>query len=265
MQARTVSVRGDLFQTEIFEAGAGDPLLYLHGVGGFLPDEPFLAKLAERHHVIAPLLPGMGDSTGSEHLLDIHDLIYYELDLLDALNLRGMPLIGHSLGGMIAAELGAVQPERFSALVLIAPLGLWNADYPVADFFSMTPKELALATYHDPESPAAQAAGKAPEGNEAYIAFMLERAKSLATAAKYLWPIPHRGLDKRLHRISSPTLLVWGESDGIVPPRYAEDFRAVIPHTSAVIIPEAGHRPQLEQPARLADAILDFLPAAGSS
>ena len=59
--------------------------------------------------------------------------------------------------------------------------------------------------------------------------FMLERAKSLATTAKYVWPIPNRGLGKRLHRVSAPTLLVWGERDGMVPPAYAEDFRKRCP------------------------------------
>src|SRR5579875_1151834 len=259
MQERTITVRGSAFETQIFEAGSGAPLLFLHGVSDIGPSEPFLERLAERHRVIAPRLPGFGESTGSEQLLDIHDLIYYELDLLDALGLHGVPLIGHSLGGMIAAELAAVQPERFSALVLIAPLGLWNPAYPVADFFSMSPAEVAAATYHNPSSPAAQAAGARPEDNEAYIAFMLDRAKSLATAAKYLWPIPNRGLNKRLHRVSAPTLLIWGESDGIVPPRYAEDFRAALPQARTEIIAEAGHIPQFEQPERVAQVVEAFL------
>ncbi len=257
MDARKVVF--DAFQTQIFEAGSGSPLLFLHGVSDIGPSEPFLERLAERHHVIAPRLPGFGESSGSEQLLDIHDLIYYELDLLDALGLRGIPLIGHSLGGMIAAELAAVQPARFSALVLLAPLGLWNPAYPVADFFSMSPAEVAVATYHDASSPAAQAAGARPEDNEAYIAFMLERAKSLATAAKYLWPIPNRGLNKRLHRIAAPTLLIWGESDGIVPPQYAGDFKAGIPQARVQIIPQAGHLPQFEQTDRAAETIEAFL------
>lgn len=261
MQERSVSVRGGMFETEVLEGGEGPPLLFLHGVAGVQAGDPFLSRLAERHRVIAPRMPGFGGSGGTEHLLDLYDLLYYELDLLDALDLRGLPIVGHSLGGMVAAELAAVQPERFSAVALIAPLGLWNAQYPVADFFSMAPAEIAAATYHDAESPTAQAAGRAPEENEAYITFMVERAKSLATAAKYLWPIPNRGLDRRLHRIGAPTLLVWGESDGIVPPRYAEDFRAGIPRAEIEILRETGHLPQVEAPERLAETIERFLAA----
>jgi pimeloyl-ACP methyl ester carboxylesterase len=259
MESRTISVRGGMFETEVFEIGGGPPLLFLHGVADLPINEQLLARLGERYRVIAPRMPGFGDSTGSEHLLDIHDLIYYELDLLDMLELRGLPIIGHSVGAMVAAELAAVQPERVSALALMAPFGLWNPAYPVADFFSMTPRDVALATYHDADSPVAQAAAKAPEDNEAYIEFMLDRAKSLATAAKYLWPIPNRGLNKRLHRISAPTLLIWGESDRIVPLDYAKDFQAAIRDARIEIIPASGHLPQVEQPAALTQAILGFL------
>lgn len=262
MQERKVAVRGGMFETEVIEDGNGPPLLYLHGVNGVQPGDPFLARLARQHRVIAPRMPGFGESTGTEQLNDLHDLIYYELDLLDALNLRGLPVIGHSLGGMIAAELAAVQPDRVSALTLIAPMGLWNPAHPVADFFSMAPTALAAATYHDPASPIAQAAGRPPEDNEAYIAFMLDRAKSLATAAKYLWPIPNRGLNRRAHRITAPTLLVWGESDRIVPPQYAEDFQATIADTRVETIAEAGHLPQVEQPDALAEVVLGFVGAA---
>jgi pimeloyl-ACP methyl ester carboxylesterase len=259
MHMRKVAVRGGMFETELIEDGQGQPLLFLHGVQGVQPGDPLITRLAERYHVIAPRLPGFGESSGSENLNDLHDLIYYELDLLDTLGLRDIPVIGHSLGGMVAAELAAVQPERISKLVLIAPMGLWNPSYPVADFFAMSPKALAAATYHDPDSTVAQMASRPPEDNEAYIAFMLERAKSLATAAKYLWPIPNRGLNRRLHRVTAPTLLVWGESDRIVPPQYAQDFQAAIGNATVATIPAAGHLPQIEQPDRLAEQVLAFL------
>jgi pimeloyl-ACP methyl ester carboxylesterase len=262
MALKNVAVRGGMFATEVIEEGSGPPLVFLHGVNNVQEGDPFLARLAQTHRVIAPRLPGFGESTGTEHLLDLHDLIYYELDLLDTLGLRGVPIVGHSLGGMVAAELAAVQPERFTALALIAPFGLWNPAYPVADFFTMSPAQLAAATYHDPQSPTAQAAARPPDDNEAYIAFMLDRAKSLATTAKYVWPIPNRGLAKRLHRVSAPTLLVWGESDRIVPPQYAEDFKTAIPNARVAIIRAAGHLPQVEQPDQLVATLREFLPAS---
>ncbi len=265
MQSQQVAVRDGAFDIEVWEAGGGTPLLFLHGEG---PPTwtPFHDALAERHHVIAPLHPGYGSSTGNDRLQDLPDLIYYYLDFLDERGLRDLPLIGHGLGGMIAAELAAVQPDRFSALVLIAPMGLWLADDPVQDFFVMPPAELAAALYHDPESPAARAAAETPAGGgDAEIQFYLERAKSMATAAKYLWPIPNRGLAKRTHRIAAPTLIVWGASDRIASPRYAEAFRERIAGARVEILEEAGHLPHEEQPERVAERVLAFLAEAASA
>jgi pimeloyl-ACP methyl ester carboxylesterase len=245
---------------DVVEAGEGNPLLYLHGEWGRTWDDA-LERLAATHRVIAPCHPGYGETTGTEHLLDLHDLIYYYLDFLDALGLRHLPLMGSGLGGMMAAELAAVQPDRFSQLILIAPLGLWNPSYPVLDFFSTDPSDLAKALFHDPESPAGRAAADVPTQGEPYVQYMLDRAKSMATAAKYLWPIPNRGLSKRLHRITMPTLLVWGASDGICPIRYADDFRAGIPGSEIVRIDGAGHQPGQERPDELARIISTFLDA----
>ena len=261
MRTQQVAVRDGAFDIETWEAGSGPPVLYLHGEGR--PTwTSFHDALAERYRVIAPLHPGYGRSTGNEQLQDLPDLIYYYLDFLDQLGLRELPLIGHGLGGMVAAELAAVQPERFAALVLIAPMGLWLADDPVQDFFVMTPADLATALYHDPDSPAARAAAEMPTEGDALIEFHLERAKSMATAAKYLWPIPNRGLAKRAHRIAAPTLIVWGASDGIASPRYAEAFRERIAGAGVEIVEQAGHLPHEEQPARLAEITTSFLDTA---
>ena len=262
MPERTLSLRDGRFETVLLELGTGPPLLYLHGTWPLELEDgggPFLRALAERYRVIAPRLPGFGTSTGNEHLVDLFDLIYYELDLLDALELASLPLIGHSLGGMLAAELAAVQPQRFSKLVLIGPLGLWNEAYPVPDFFTYGPPETAEALFADPDHPAARALAQPPAEGDEMIAYQLERAKSLATSARYLWPIPNRGLSKRLHRARMPTLLLWGERDPISPPRYADDFAALLPDSQRALIDGAAHLPQVEQPERTAGAVLRFL------
>src|SRR5262249_48682025 len=144
---------------------------------------------------ISPSHPGFGASTGAEQLHDLTDLLVYYLDFLDAADLRDVPLVAHGLGGMFAAELAALQPERFTRLVLVAPFGLWNDAHPTADFFATTPADLAGLLYTDPSSPAARKVAETPApDSEGYVELMLERAKSMATAAKYLWPIPNRGL-----------------------------------------------------------------------
>jgi pimeloyl-ACP methyl ester carboxylesterase len=247
-----------MFDIETLEGGSGQPLVYLHGIEqpGW---SPLLEDLARDHRVLAPRMPGFGESSGDEQLLDLHDLLYFYLDLLDEQGLRNLPLVGHAIGGMIAAELAAMQPERFSKLVLIAPLGLWNNAYPVYDYFVETPDDVAARAYADPNSELAQAARTVPEDLDGRIAFQLERLKSLRVAAKYTWPIPDRGLDKRLHRVKPPTLLVWGEKDGINPPQYAADFQRALPNAIVERIAGAGHVPHVEQPEAVLARVRAFL------
>jgi pimeloyl-ACP methyl ester carboxylesterase len=245
-------------ETEVQEAGQGAPLLFLHWELG--PRwSAFHDRLAERWRVIAPSHPGFGSSGGGDQLHDIHDLIYWYLDFLDDTALTGLPLVGHGLGGMIAAELAAVQPERFSHLVLLAPFGLWLPDAPTLDLFAASPAELSAALYADQTSPAAVAAARLPTDQAALIEQALERAKSQASAARYLWPIPNRGLSKRLHRVRAPTLIVWGERDGVISPRYGEAFRARIAGARLELISQAAHQLLDEQPDKLAALTLDFL------
>ncbi|NQW16910.1 MAG: alpha/beta hydrolase [Chloroflexi bacterium] len=269
MSSRILDVNGGQFQIDVAESGSGDPLLYLHGIAG-KQEGDFIAELATSHRVIAPWIPGFGSSTGSEQIADFHDLIYLYLDLLDELELRDLPVVGHSLGGMLAAELAAVQPERFSKVALIGSLGLWDQDNPVLDFFTVPPAEFAEAMYTDQKSEAALAIATAPqsklpevdpetdEGKE-IIDYYVERAKSMSTAAKYLWPIPNKGLSKRLHRVTQPTLLIWGEGDGICPPVYAEYFAAALSNASSQIVPGAAHMVHVEKPGEVAAIINKFL------
>lgn len=258
MERRTIDVRNRMFHTALLEGGSGSTVLYLHGLNGLAQDR-FLNLLSDTHHVIAPWHPGFGDSTGSENLTDLNDLLYYYLDFLDAEGLRDVPVVAHSLGAMFALELAAMQPDRFSKLVLMEPLGLWNPEHPVADVFAVTPGELAALTYADANSDTARAAATVPQEPDAFVAFMLERAKSMSSSAKYLFPIPNRGLSKRIHRVSTPALLLWGAQDRIVPPAYADDFRAYLPRAEVTILPDAGFVPQDEQPEALAETVEEFL------
>ncbi|MDZ7728108.1 MAG: alpha/beta hydrolase [Dehalococcoidia bacterium] len=256
MEEKTVSVRGGMFNIEVLEGGSGPTLLYLHGEQGIL-ETGFLEELAKSYHVVAPKHPGYGDSTGDDYLADLHDMLYYYLDFMDALDIREAILAGHGLGAMFAAELAAIQPERFTWTVLIAPFGLWNAEYPVLDFFIEGPDGLRKASFHDPESEAAQS--MALPTSEGDVKGLLERVKSQRVAAKYLWPIPNRGLSKRLHRVRTPALIVWGESDGIASPRYADDFAAGMPNAKVEKVPQAGHLPQLEQQQAVLDRVTGFI------
>ena len=256
MKETAVPLRGEMFRAEVIEIGRGDPVLYLHGIWDRGPNE-FLEAISDRLRITVPSHPGFGGSTGEENLTDIHDLVYYYLDLLDKLGLKGIPLVGHSLGAMIAAELAAVQPDRFTKLVLISALGLWNEDRPSIDFFAVSRDELAAAVYGG--SDLRESFDVEPEDQQAKIEYTLDRAKSRAAAARFLWPIPNKGLHKRIHRIAAPTLLVWGERDGIVPTHYGQDFKERITNASIEVIEGAAHLVHLEHPGRVGELVAEFI------
>lgn len=257
----TLSLRNGLFTINYYQQGSGPPLVYLHGAGGLPGFTPDLEVLAQSYTVTAPLHPGFG-STGVEHLhADVLKFTLHTWDVLDALGLEEVILVGHSLGGMLAAEMAAIEPGRVKTLVLVAAAGLWLDDCPTADFFAMRPEELVAAAFYDPHSDLAQAFLALPQDKQAAHEVMLQRLRGLAAAGRFLWPLPDRGLSERLYRVKAPTLLVWGEADHIIPVRYARAFQELLTNSAGVkiaIIPRAGHLVLLEQTRAATNAILDF-------
>ena len=251
---RAIELRNGTMTTRVLVGGQGDPLLYIHGAGGLMWD-PFIEALAERFTVYAPEHPGSGQSTGLEELRDIWDLVLYYNDLLDALELPVTRVVGHSFGGMVAAELAANNPERVSQLVLIAPIGLWRDDTPIPDIAGISGEKLVELVLADPNSPLA--AFLTPPADDPDALFQM--AMTMASILHFIWPIPDKGLDRRIHRVTAPTLLVWGQQDGLVPPVYAEEFRSRLRQAEVALIDQAGHIPQLEQPVEVREQVLKFL------
>jgi pimeloyl-ACP methyl ester carboxylesterase len=238
------------------EGGQGEPLVFLHGAGGVTPDDPFLKALAEKHHVYAPLLPGYGDSEEAPELRDMLDITLHTWDVVDALGLKDPLLVGHSMGGMIAAEMAAVQPNDVTRLALIAPAGLWMDDHPIADLFATMPYEMPQLLFHDAAAGAAiLTAGRNVEDPNFLQTYLVQNARQLGMAGRILFPIPERGLAGRLHRIKAKTVIVWGDSDRLIPPVYAHPFRKAIKGAELVSIPEAGHMVTLEKTAAVAEAV----------
>ncbi len=149
MDTKSVSVRDGLLTTKYLTAGRGRPLVFLHGAGGHPGALPLFDRLAERFTVYAPWHPGWGEPAEDlDHLDDVIDLALYYHDFFDALELPRPVVVGHSLGGMIAAEAAALCSPCMARLVLIAPAGLWRDDAPIPDFFTMGPQSLAPLLWH---------------------------------------------------------------------------------------------------------------------
>ena len=119
-----LSVDGGKFATRVWREGSGPPLLYFHGLDGVPSEEPFLRELATARTVIAPEHLGFGESVGLDTIDDILDITLYHRSVIDALGLDTVDVLGHSLGGMFAAELAAISPSTVGRLILVDALGL---------------------------------------------------------------------------------------------------------------------------------------------
>jgi len=250
-------------RVRVLEGGPpdGPPLVFLHGLTGLL-DDTFLDLLAERHRVFAPELPGYGDSGGEQLLEDMLDFSLHGWDVLEGLDLIGRrpALVGHSLGGMIAAEMTCLAPAAIDKLVLVDPFGLWLDEHPIPDIFSFLPFEFGDYLFHDPQRAAELLVGATELADpESLREFFIGNARRLGTAGKILFPIPNRRLSKRLYRLTTDALVVWAENDRLIPPVYAPQWHALLPHSEAVCLPAAGHMLPYEQPHALAREVLAFL------
>jgi pimeloyl-ACP methyl ester carboxylesterase len=259
MKSRMLKLKPSGRRIEVVEAGKGRDLFFLHGAGGHLPNDPLIAALATKYRVVAPLMPGYGRSEGEDDLSDMLDVALHTLDVLAACKLAKPIVVGHSMGGMIAAEMAAIAHTEVTKLCLLAPTGLWLDDQPVADIFSKLPYELPGLLFHDAEAgQKLLATGGNMEDPEFLKQFLVIRARRLGMAGKLLFPIPDRGLAQRLYRISAKTLIVWGREDVLVPPVYGDAFKKAISKSKLARIAEAGHAVGQEKPQAVLDAIQKF-------
>jgi len=257
LMSRRLHLWQDTIQTDVEMLGDGPPLVYLHGPWGLAPDLPFAEMLCAGSAVYAPRFPGTtaGNPDAIHQLDSLHDLVLYYAEVLDRLELGSVTLVGHSVGGMLACELAAAMPERVERLVLVDAIGLWRDDAPVRNWMIMPEDALRTALFADPTGSVADAFFAQPAEPE----HRADRIWALACTAKFIWPIPDKGLRRRIHRVRAASLVVWGKQDGIAPSAYAADFAQHIAGARQVVIDQAAHLPHLEQPQLACAAIGDFL------
>ena len=238
---------------EVVRKGSGPPLLMLHGGGGPNATLPFADKLAEHFDVIAPTHPGFGGSPIPDRFDHIHDLVFLYLDLLEALDLHDVLLMGFSMGGWAAVELATMTTARLSRLILVGSVGVkigGREDRDIADVFALSREQLGNIMYHDPTM--------IPNLNNISLEQLQIIASNRIALGVYTWePYMHNPkLPQRLHRIDVPTDFIWGASDGLVKLDYGRAFCSLIAGATMTVIERAGHSPQLEQPEKFVDAVL---------
>jgi len=268
MTTRMVDVRGK--KVELMEAGSGEPVLYLHDMwdlhtaqGGMFP---FHEQLAARFRLLAPAHPGCGESDSIKSIADIDDLAFHYLDVLDALGLQSAAIVGTGLGGWVATEIAVRNPERVSRLALVGAAGLQMPGAQIADIFMYSQhrdggimRDLRNLLFGDADS--ALANSIIPDGRT-NIPDEVRRYKSLTLAGRVGWEPPYlhdRKLLDRLHRITAPALLIWGEQDRFVPLANGRAYEANLPKAALKVLPGVGHSAILEAPEQCMALIAPFL------
>ena len=257
MRNSTIAIAGATL--EMFESGAGAPLLFLHGCNGFDPAHRYAATLSQQARLLAPSHPGFGRSGLPDWITEVDDVAYIYLELLDHLRLATVDLVACSIGGWIAAEMATKAPHRFRRIVLSAPVGVKTGPtdrLDIPDIFAMPEEQLAKLMFHDPAKGRPDAAAIP----DAELAIRLRNRESLALLT---WePYMHNPkLRHRLHRVDCPVLFLRGESDGLVSDAYLRRYAALLPHARCDAIAAAGHAPEVEQPDAFAARIAAFLGA----
>jgi pimeloyl-ACP methyl ester carboxylesterase len=252
---RTIVVAG--VSLELEELGSGRPLLFLHPGEGLQPRRPWLDLLARRYRVIAPHHPGWGNSTLPRWLSNVDDVAYLYLDLADALDLSNAALVGVDFGGWIAAEMAVRATTDFGCVVLADPLGIKVGgvmDRDIADMHAMPRDEYMRLAWADPARGEIDYT-QLPETELAAI------ARGREAFALFGWkPYMHNPRLKHwLHRIDVPTLVLWGEQDGIISSEYCQAWCGEIAGSRYETIADAGHFPHWEQPDAFAETVSRFI------
>ena len=216
-------------ELEVYEAGEGPPILFLHGAQGFAPTHPYVPLLSVRHRLIAPSHPGFGQSTLPDWIDSPDDISYIHLELLDRLNLDQVDVIGCSLGGWIACELAIKSPRRLRRLVLVGPVGVKTGPIDrldIPDIFALPQRTLETLLFHNPDRMRVDPSSLTDE----QLAIQVRNRETLALL---VWePYMHNPkLSHRLHRVTAPTLLIRGATQSASIPRSMGPSRTRIPTT----------------------------------
>lgn len=269
MSGRTLEINGR--KVWILESGKGAPLLYLHGFADVHSVKeswmPFQERLAQRATVIAPAHPGCAQTDENKDIDIIDDVVFHYLEVLDALQLTQFDLVGCCVGGWIAAEIAARHPEKIRKLVLIGAAGLFVEGALIGDVFMMAQpeygssyaslREMLFSSADQPSALEMFPDGKGELEDEVRRYQMLRFGSRIGFKPPYFY---NRPLSNRLHRISSPTLVIWGAKDAFVPLSHGETYASLIPNAQPLkIIDQAGHSAHVEQPDVTAKIVLDFL------
>lgn len=252
---KQITVSG--LQLEYFDEGAGPAILYLHSSEGPNPDLALIKALTKTNRVVMPALPGFGLSETASFIRSVDDMTYVLLDLIEALDLNDVTVVGSSLGGWAAVELATKASPRIGRLVLDNPLGLRFKKDPTERQFPDIYQDLPAqwSAYFSASEPMD---GRDWPSVERDIALRAARSREMFVKVGWSPYLNNPKLHGRVHRVTVPVLVLWGDQDKLASRDYAEAYAAALPNAQLQVIAGAGHFAFLDKPEAVASAVLDF-------
>ncbi len=236
-------------------SGVGSSILLLHGEGGAAECAGLAEALSRDREVLLPDHPGFGKSEDPRWIRNVGDVAMFYLDFLDALALDRIDLVGHSLGGWIAAEMAIRDCARLRSVTLLAPAGIRVKGVPCGDNFIWGPEEAIRHLYYD-QTIADRVLSIKP--TDEAIALSI---KNHYTVTKLGWQPRwfNPDLEKWLHRVKVPAQLVWGDHDALFPPAYGALWQQRLPRAKLTVVENCGHLPHVEKTDEVSRRIIEFL------
>ena len=254
-QRSTIAVGG--VAVEMFSGGSGPPLLFLHGAGGNAGWQPYHEELAQSYTVYVPSQPGFNGTERPDWVYTIADVCHFNQALVETLGLEQYVLMGSSMGGWVAAEMAAMCRCNLKALILVGAAGIKPDKGEIAEIFMVSAQTRSNQRFYD--------ISQVPNGEQYQRELTAEEQlvahSNQEMASRLCWrPYLHNpSLPHYLGRVNTPTLLVWGRQDAIIPVECGEMFQQALPNARLEVIDHCGHSPALEKPGEFLAAVNGFL------
>ena len=248
-------------EVQMFSGGSGPPLLYLHGAGGNSGWQPYHEALAQTHTVYAPSMPGFNGTARPQWISTIPDVAHFNLQMVQDLKLEQYVLMGSSMGGWLAAEMAAMSYQNLKGLVLIGAAGIRPQEGEIAEIFMVSAQTRASLRFYD----TSQVPNYERYSGELTTEEALVDHANREMASRLCWkPYLHNpSLPYYLSTVDTPTLIVWGRQDAIIPVGCGELYRQALSNSTLKVIDNCGHSPQIEKPQEFASAVTEFLTPLG--
>lgn len=251
----TLTVDGT--QVEMFSGGSGPAVLFLHGAGGNAGWQAWHEELAKTYTVYVPSQPGFNGTERPEWVYTITDVAHFNRAMVQTMGLSQYILMGSSMGGWVAAEMAAMCHMDLRALILVDAAGIKPEQGEIAEIFMVSTQTRLTQRFYDPTHVPHYERYTQPLTPEQQVVEHANRE----TASRLCWkPYLHNlSLPHYLHKVPTPTLVVWGRQDAIIPLECGEMYQRALPHATLSVIDHCGHSPALEKPQEFLQAVHTFL------